>query len=134
MVAIELKIVTPEGEVFAGSVHSAVLPGLDGELEVLESHERYLVQLQPGVVTIKDGNKASFAALSGGFVNITGSKVTVLADTCELADAIDLARAERARDRAKAAMEKAATGSDLFSEGQVALQRATTRMVVAARR
>lgn len=132
--AIELKIVTPEGEVFAGNVHSVVLPGLDGELEVLESHERYLVQLQPGVVAIKDGSKALFAALSGGFVNITGSKVTVLADTCELAEEIDLARAERARDRAKAAMEKAQAGTDLFAEEQVALQRAATRIVVAARR
>ncbi len=132
--AIELKIVTPEGEVFAGRINSVVLPGLDGELEVLESHERYLVQLQAGVVAIKGGAKPEYAALAGGFVNITGAKVTVLADACERAEEIDLARAERARDRARVAMEKAQSGTDLFAEGQLALQRATTRIAVAARR
>ena len=103
--ALELTIVTPEGEAFANAIESVVLPGTEGEFGVLEAHERLLTALQPGPVEIRgaDGAASQWAAVTDGFVEVTGEQVVVLVDHCILAGDIDAATAEK--DRAEAAEE-----------------------------
>ena len=86
---IELYIVTPEGQAFSGPVDQVVLPGAEGDFGVLEGHERFLAPLRIGPVEIKEGSSSHWAAVSDGFVEVSGEQVTVLVDECHLASDID---------------------------------------------
>lgn len=102
--AIELVVVTPEGEALAETVEQVVLPGEAGEFGVLESHERFLTPLQPGPMQIHRTSGVEWAALTGGFAEVDGKRCVVLVDTCRLASAIDVAQVENARAEADGAL------------------------------
>ena len=105
--ALELTIVTPEGQAYEGPVQAVVLPGVEGDFGVLEGHEPFLSALRIGglEVTAADGRKR-YASVSRGFAEIHGDAVSVMVGTCEWADEIDRDRADRARERAKKALEE----------------------------
>jgi F-type H+-transporting ATPase subunit epsilon len=94
-VALELVIVTPEGQAFEGIVDQVVLPGSEGDFGVLEQHERFLAPLKHGPVEIKTSSGSEWAAISNGFADVSAEKVVVLADYCALADTIDAAMARQ---------------------------------------
>ena len=133
--ALELVIVTPEGEAFTGAVQSVVLPGNEGAFGVLPGHERFLSPLAIGEMEIRDEVGATtWAAISDGFVEVSGDKVVVMVDSCELASNIDVARAERARENAQRqleAMRRQHAEEMDFRLQELALQRALTRLEVA---
>lgn len=91
--AFELVVVTPEGEAFSGQVEQVVLPGVSGEFGVLENHERFLTPLVLGPMRILRSGAADarseWAAITGGFAEVDGSRVVVLVDSCALASEID---------------------------------------------
>jgi len=136
-VSLELTIVTPEGQAFHGEVESVVLPGAEGDFGVLAGHEPFLSALQTGGVELQtaDGKKR-LAAVSRGYAEIHGDKVNVMVGTCEWADEIDVARAERARERALKALQGArasAEGEAEYRELQEAYSRAVARITVSDR-
>jgi len=136
-VSLELTIVTPEGQAFHGEVESVVLPGAEGDFGVLAGHEPFLSALQTGGVELQtaDGKKR-LAAVSRGYAEIHGDKVNVMVGTCEWADEIDVARAERARERALKALQGArasAEGEAEYQELQEAYSRAVARITVSDR-
>ena len=100
---VQLTIVTPGGEVFAGSVDSVVLPGSEGDFGVLEGHERFLTPLRLGALAIEARGDTRWAAVSHGFADVSGEEVVVLVDRCQLADQIDSAEVESERAKAEAA-------------------------------
>jgi len=136
-VSLELVIVTPDGEVFRGPVESVLLPGSEGDFMVLEGHERFLSPLRIGEVEIRrPGAPLLFAALSQGFAEVTNNEVVVTAEACELASNIDVARAERARERAErelAAAEQARHEEAVVRVAGASMQRAIVRIAVAKR-
>jgi F-type H+-transporting ATPase subunit epsilon len=101
-VAIDLIIVTPEGESFSGSVDQVVLPGSEGDFGVLADHERFLAPLRHGAIEIKTGKGSDWAAVSNGFADVSAERVTVLADYCALAHDVDVALAEEEQREAEA--------------------------------
>ena len=132
----ELNIVTPEGRVYQGRVESIVLPGSEGDFGVLGGHERFLAPLRVGEVEIRDERGERFAAVSGGFADVSGDQVVVLAETCELAERIDAARAERARERAErelGSLRESGAEDQRSRLEQAALARALVRIQTAAR-
>lgn len=133
---IELAIVTPEREVFTGSVEGVVLPGSEGDFGVLPGHERFLAPLRIGEAEIRSAASTQWAAVSEGFAEVTDGRVVVLVDTCELADQIDVARAEKARDTAQARVDAVRSGVDETSDlarAEAALKRALARLQAAGR-
>lgn len=133
--ALDLVIVTPEGQAYAGTVQSIVLPGVQGAFGVLEGHERFLSPLVIGEAEIREIDGATkWAAMSDGFVEVAGDHVVAMVETCELAEKIDVARAERAREQAERAIEalrrQHAEHID-FRLQELALQRALLRLQVA---
>ena len=70
---VELSIVTPERQVFAGSVDNVVLPGAEGDFGVLENHERFLAPLRIGEARIENGGRVQWAAITDGFAQVTGA-------------------------------------------------------------
>jgi F-type H+-transporting ATPase subunit epsilon len=132
----ELNIVTPEGRVYQGRVESVVLPGSEGDFGVLGGHERFLAPLRIGEIEIRDERGQRFAAVSGGFADVSGEHVVVLAETCELAERIDAARAERARERAErelVRLRQAGVEDHGFRLEEAALERALVRLQAAMR-
>ncbi len=134
---IEVVIVTPSGENFRGDVESVVLPGSEGDFGVLEHHERFLAPLRIGVVEMQlpDG-QVTFGAIAGGFADVSGHQVVVLAESAEHSHEIDLARAEMARDRAREGLAKLDRDAkkERFAAYEAALLRAENRLIVARRR
>lgn len=134
--ALELTIVTPEGEVYSDSVDRVVFPGTEGEFGVLEGHERFLTPLKIGALEIQQGGSTRYAAIGGGFADVGGAQVVALVDTCELSDGIDLTRAEAARDRAQQELSKLSPNDAEEASYQIqerALQRALIRIQVAGK-
>jgi F-type H+-transporting ATPase subunit epsilon len=98
---LKLEIVTPEGVALSEDVDMVTLPGVDGELGVYPQHVPLLTQLVPGVVVANKGDQVLTFAVSEGFVEITGHRVSLLTDLAVSAEA-DQAEAEAARKRAEA--------------------------------
>ena len=93
---IHLKIVTAEREIFADDVDLVSAPTRDGRVGILPRHAPLLTILTSGELDIvKDGVRTPFA-VSGGFMEVLPTKITILADTVERADEIDEARAQEA--------------------------------------
>ena len=102
--ALEVVVVTPEGEAFSDRVDQVVLPGEAGEFGVLESHERFLTPLLLGPMQIHRSGGTEWAAISSGFAEVDGSRVVVLVDSCALASEIDSAAVEARRAEAADAL------------------------------
>jgi F-type H+-transporting ATPase subunit epsilon len=131
--SIELAIVTPQGETYRGTVEGVVLPGSEGIFGVLPSHERFLTPLRVGEVAIQTGNETLYAAIADGFADVTGSEVSVLVESCELANQIDRDRAEAARARSETQLNGVGDDEAQRADLAAALERATNRLAVANR-
>lgn len=129
---IELEITTPERLVLLETVDQVVLPGSDGYLGVLPGHAPLLTGLRAGEVAYQVGGRYSYLAVSTGFAEVLGNKVSILADTCEPAEEIDLARAERAMEQARKTMADRASELEVRQAGG-RLSRALARIKVKKR-
>jgi F-type H+-transporting ATPase subunit epsilon len=136
-VAIELTVVTPEGEAFAGPVEEVVLPGSEGEFGVLALHERFLAPLQPGVMEIRTAAGASvFNAVSDGFADVNAERVVVMVDSCQRADEIEVDVARESQSEAEAALAALGIGEEddvRRAELQNQLDRATAAQAAYAK-
>jgi F-type H+-transporting ATPase subunit epsilon len=133
--ALELIIVTPVRELLRETVVEVQLPGADGYLGVLPGAAPLITELGIGELTYhsKGGGAVSEPiAIIRGFAEVLLDRVTVLAETAELASEIDVSRAEAALKRAQERM--ASNSQDLdWDRATAALQRALIRIQVARR-
>lgn len=133
MAKLKLEIVTAERVVYSEEVDVVVPPGVEGQLGILPQHAPLMTMLQPGELLVrKDGEEESIF-VSGGFLEVRGDKVVVLADTAERADEIDLDRVEDAKRRADERMKSPSTDADLAG-AQAAMMRSLMRLKVAEKR
>lgn len=125
---IPLSIVTPERVAWEGDVDALVVPAHEGQLGILPGHAPLLAQLRAGTVVIRSqGEDPRLLAVSGGFVEVLNGRVSVFAETAELADEIDAERARQAAERAKAQL-KHHHEDKLDLQAQAALERALARL------
>lgn len=129
---LNLEIITPERLVLRESVDEVVVPGLDGELGILPEHTALISQLQTGVLTYRQGNDSRQMHVSGGFVEVQADRVAVLSDVAERPEEIDLARAERARERADKRLKSQNDEID-FRRAELKMQRAMIRIQLAGK-
>ncbi len=132
MATFLLDIVTAERLVSSDQVEVLVAPGIDGELAILPHHAPLLTVLKPGEVRVVKDGEDSFIAVSGGFLEVMPNKVTILADTAERVEEIDVERAEQALKRAQERIAAAPAEMDL--EGALAAIRKSQARVKVARR
>jgi len=129
---IKFKIVTPERVVFEDEVSQITLPVTDGQVTILPNHRSYIASLNPGELMVKKEGKEHWISISGGFVEFHGNELTVLADTAERAEEIDLRRAEEARQRAKELKkEKIRMDEEEYAHVAAAIQKESARIKVA---
>jgi len=127
---LRLEIVTPERKVFSEDVNFLVAPGVDGELGILPGHAPLITSLDIGIMRVLQGEKWSKIVVTGGFLEVRSSRVTVLATTAERAESIDVARAERAKRRAEERLAQRKEDLDVL-RAELALKRAIIRLKAA---
>jgi len=130
---LRLEIVTAERVVYSDEVDIVVAPGLEGQLGILPHHAPLMTMLQPGELLLRKGGEEVAMAVSGGFLEVMGDRVVVLADSAERAEEIDIARAEEAKRRAEERIRQRTEEVDL-ARAEAALRRSLVRLRVAERR
>lgn len=126
-----LEVVTPGRIVFSGKVEEVTLPGTEGEFGVLRGHEPFLTSVDIGELYFLANGKKVYYAVNTGYAEVTGSKVTVLIETAERADAIDKDRAVKAKESATARLEQLSKEDSEYEIMTLALARANNRISVA---
>jgi len=129
--ALQLLVVTPERRVLETQADEVELPGAQGYIGILPGHAPLITLLGTGVLTCKGGGRSSAYAVSAGFAEVSGDRVSVLADSAEGREEIDAASAER--DRAAAEAEMKTAGADTLDAIRTRLELAEARLSVARR-
>lgn len=133
--AIELVIVTPEKQILRQKVRDVQMPGQSGYLGILPGHAPLMTELGIGELSYHDsgGKEPAHIAIIRGFAEVLPGRVTILAETAERAEEIDLERAREALARAEKRLAANDPNID-WDRASVALQRALVRVQVAAKR
>jgi F-type H+-transporting ATPase subunit epsilon len=134
--SIKLEIVTPDKAVVNEDVNIVMAPGSLGEFGVLIGHTPFLTTLKTGIIRYTDAQGTDqYVFVSGGFVEALPDKVTVLAESAEKTEEIDLDRAKAAQERAEKRLEEARTKEDIDADrAKAALERAVVRINLAGAR
>ncbi len=122
-----LEVVTPAKKLFSEDVRFVVVPGVVGELGILPDHAPLMTALKIGIMKIQQEGKTFKMAVSGGFMEVRNSRVTVLADSAERVEDIDRHRAEAAKERAEKRLAAKDSNIDIL-RAEMALQRALNRL------
>jgi F-type H+-transporting ATPase subunit epsilon len=113
-VSMQVELVMPEGEIWAGEAQMVIARTLDGEIGLLTNHAPIIGVLYEGsTVQIRpqtDSNADIFAAVSGGFLSMADNRISILARQAQLGNDVDVAAVQRALDQALAAAGPAAAG------------------------
>jgi F-type H+-transporting ATPase subunit epsilon len=131
---IQVDIVTPERAVYSGPAEMITAPGSEGEFGVLPGHAAFVATLKPGRVEIKKDNQELHFAASGGFAEVVDDKLIILSKAVEKADEINVSRAEAAMARAQERLDKPDDKEIDFVRAAAALERAKSRLIIAARK
>lgn len=129
---LKLDIVTPYGLAYSGEVTEIAAPGSEGEFGVLPGHTSLITTLKTGMLTAKSGREIFYFFVSGGYAEVIANKVTILADSAERAESIDIERAKAAMKRAEELLRQSDKVD--FARATAALERATTRIQAAEKR
>lgn len=102
--ALTLEIVTPEARVFSDTIETVVIPTVQGEIGILPGHIPLLTQIEHGELRVTRLGKTESLAVSGGFAQVDGDRVSVLAEFAITEEKIDVDAAEKAMHRAEEAL------------------------------
>jgi F-type H+-transporting ATPase subunit epsilon len=130
---ILLEVVTPDRKLLSAEADVVVCPGVEGQFGVLHGHIPFLSALEIGEMYYRDGAKTEYLSVSSGFAEVTGKKVTIVAESAEFGREIDIERARRAMERAQQRLAAARTEAVDYARAEAALRRAMMRMKVAGR-
>ncbi|GFM37072.1 F0F1 ATP synthase subunit epsilon [Desulfovibrio psychrotolerans] len=125
--SLHLEIVTPDKVVLSETVDYVGAPGFEGEFGILPNHIPFLAALRIGTLHYKVGGKTSDVFVSGGFAEISDNKVSILAESAERVEDIDVERARKAKERAEMRLAQERDRIDA-ARAQAALQRAIARI------
>ncbi|MGO8763107.1 MAG: F0F1 ATP synthase subunit epsilon [Desulfobaccales bacterium] len=128
-----LEVVTPDRLVLSTEADVVVCPGVEGQFGVLVGHIPFLSALDIGEMYYRKGGQTEYLAVSGGFAEVTGAKVTIVAESAEKGREIDVERAKRALERAEKRLAAAKTESIDWARAEAAMRRSLVRTKVAGR-
>jgi F-type H+-transporting ATPase subunit epsilon len=127
---LQIEIVTPDRLVVEDEAEAMQIPGKDGYLGILPGHAPLITELGVGQIAYRRGSVIRYLAVAWGFAEVLPDKVTILAETAERAEEIDVADAQRAREQA--ATEITTASGEKLPAVQAALALAETRLQAAA--
>src|SRR3954464_15226178 len=104
---LTLEIVTPEARVYLDTIDTVVIPTTEGEVGILPGHIPLLTQVEHGELRLTKGSQTTWLAVSGGFVEVEGDRVHILAEHAITEEKIDEKAVEEALKRAETELEAA---------------------------
>ncbi len=125
--ALTLEIVTPEARVYSDTIDTVVIPTVQGEIGILPGHIPLLTQVEHGELRVTKGGREELLAVGGGFAQIDGDRISVLAESAITEEKIDESAAEEAMKRA----EEALKGKDSLEPAEVERLEGVVRFAVA---
>jgi F-type H+-transporting ATPase subunit epsilon len=125
---LHLEVVTPERRLLSEQVNSVTVPGRGGELGILPGHAAMISDLQAGVLSYNEDGTTFQLLVSGGFVEVSDDKVSVLAEVAERPEEIDVERARRAREIAEKRLSGQGESEVDIDRAQAKLARNTLRL------
>ncbi len=130
---LKVELMTPYKKVLSEEVDMVTATGTMGEFGLLPGHAPYLTSLKIGELSYTKDGSTFFLALNWGYLEVENDEVTILVETAERADDIDLERAKAALGRAEEALKGLNREDKEFAVQQSALERAMIRIQVAGR-
>jgi F-type H+-transporting ATPase subunit epsilon len=130
---LKFELVTPQRKVVSEDVDEITATGTLGEFGILPGHAPFLTSLKIGELSYKKGGAVYHLAVNAGYFEVVNDMVTILVDSSERAEEIDLERAKRAQARAEEGLKSVSSEDKQYQEMEAALQRALIRMQVAAK-
>ncbi len=127
---ISLKVVSPSRVVLDREVDMVVMRTITGDLGVLKGHENLSTVLDLGTMKVFDDSKEEYISILGGFAEVTKDGVSILTDCAEVADDIDVSRAEEAKKRAEQRIANKESEVDIL-RAELALRRSIIRIETA---
>ena len=127
----KVSIITPERTFYEGEATMVEFNTVEGEIGVLPKHIPLTTVIAPGICTITEAEGSKKAAVHAGLATILPDSVTLLAEIAEWPDEIDVERARKAEDRARARLSEKAQGLDVL-RAEVALKKALVRQDIKA--
>jgi F-type H+-transporting ATPase subunit epsilon len=128
----QLEIVTPSRLLVKDLAEEAQIPGLSGYLGILPGHAPLITELAVGVITYKTSGTTHALSVAWGFAEVLPDKVTILAEAAERPEEIDVARAQKAKERAEQLLKSNDPKLEVdYTRAEDALHRAETRLNVA---
>ena len=128
---VTVEVVTPTRMVVRDEVEEVIAPGAEGYFGILGGHLPFMSTLKSGELAYRKNGTWRYLAISWGYAEVLPQTVIILAEAAEKAEEIDIARAQRARDRAVERMARWGDESIDVLRAQVSLARALTRIEVA---
>lgn len=110
--SIQLEIVTPEGKVYDETIDSVVVPTTTGEVGIMPGHIPLLTEVQAGDIAVTKSGSVDHLAVSKGFAQCVGDKVSILAEHAINVAEIDLSEVEAAQARAQEALKNSSQMSE----------------------
>ena len=129
---LQLDVITPERRLLSEQVDSATVPALGGELGILPGHTPLISQLQTGVLSYVQGGVTRRMMVSGGFVEVSDDRVSVLADLAEFPDEVDSGSARAEREEAERQLGAFTGPPEELDELRTRLERAGARLQLGA--
>jgi F-type H+-transporting ATPase subunit epsilon len=129
---LQLEVVTPERRVLSEQVNSVTVPGRSGEMGILPGHAPLISELQTGVLSYNEDGTVFQLHVSGGFVEVTDDRVSVLAEIAERPEEIDAARARQARERTEKQLSAWSGTEEDFEKARAKLERSMVRLQLAS--
>ncbi len=126
------SIVTPNGKVYEGEVHMVSVRAVAGDMGILPNHMPVVAPLKISAVKLKAFDEDDFVAVNGGFIEVRHDGITILTESAEKKEDIDVERATRAKEAAEARMAQASEDSAEYQTALNELKRAENRLEVAS--
>ncbi len=124
----DLQIVTPDGIFFDGKAQKIILRTTEGDVGILAKRANYVAALSIGVAKVATADGEKKAACSGGMVSVTDGVVRVVASTFEWGEDIDVARAEKAKEKAETRLEGTKSSDYEHKLAEIKLKKALARL------
>ena len=126
----QLKVISPDRIFFDGEADMIEVRTTEGDMGILKGHIPLTAIISPGMLKIMNGKDEKVAALLSGFVEVLGDSVTILAESCEWPEEIDIHRAQEAKLRAERRL-KGSEGKINETRAEMALRRSLIRLEIA---
>jgi F-type H+-transporting ATPase subunit epsilon len=134
MAELQLEVVTPERRVLSEAVNAVTVPGRAGEMQILPGHAALIAELKTGVLSYNQDGASHQLHVSGGFLEVSDDRVSVLAEIAERPEEIDAARARLARERTEKELGSWSGSEEDFEKARAKLERSMVRIQLASAR